>query len=64
MSPMHVLPIPLGENGPVVLFDLTSKVFIMSNDHDLHECFVNLLLSNVADNNPVDLKYINTQQNI
>ncbi len=54
----------MGEIDHVVLFDLTSKGLDISNDPDLFECFLNLPLPNVIENNLVDLKWIHTQQNI
>ncbi len=35
-----------------------------SNDPDLLKCFLNFPLSNIAVNNPVDLKWIHAQQNM
>ncbi len=57
-----VLPIPVGENAPVVLLDFTSKG-LDSDDPDLLECFLNLPLPKLADTNPVDFAWIHTQQN-
>ncbi len=59
-----VLPIPMGENVPVVLFDFTSISLDINNDPELLKCFFNLPLPNFAENKPVDLKCIQTQQNI
>ncbi len=58
------LPILVGENAPVVLFDFTSKGLDISNNPVLLECFLNLPLLNIAENNPVDLGWIHEQQNI
>ncbi len=38
------LPVPVGENVPVVLFNFTSKGLNISDDPDLLECFLNLSL--------------------
>ncbi len=54
------LPILVGENGPVVLFDFTSKGLDISNNPDLLKWFLNLPLPVVAENNPVDLGWIQT----
>ncbi len=51
-----VLPIPDGENAPVVLFDFTSIGLDIINDPDFLECFLNLSLPDVTEKNPVDLK--------
>ncbi len=56
--------IPGGENAPVVFFDFPSKGRDISNDPDLLECFLNLPLPDIAENNPLDLDWIQTQQNI
>ncbi len=62
--PRHdVLPIPLGENAPVVLLDFTSKGLNTSNNPDLLECFLNLPLPKLAETNPVNFTWIHTQQN-
>ncbi len=59
-----VSPIPVGENVPVVLFDFTSKSLNINNDPDLTECFLNLPLLDVVEYKPVELKRIQTQQDI
>ncbi len=59
-----VLPIPVGENAPVVLFDFTSNRINISNDPDILKCFLNIPLPNVAENNPVDIKWLHELQNI
>ncbi len=56
------LSISLGENASAVLFNVIYKSHDISNDSDLLECFLNLPLSNVAENKPVDLKLIYTQK--
>ncbi len=62
--PRHeVLPIPVGENAPVVILNFTSKVLDIRNDPDLLKCFLNLPLPKVAETNPVDFSWIHTQQN-
>ncbi len=55
-----MLPIPVAENA--VLFDFISDGLDISNDPDLLECFLNLPLPDIAENNSVDLKWIQTQQ--
>ncbi len=47
-----------------VIFDLTKAVLDISFDPALFECFLNLPLSDVAVNNPVDFRLIHEQQNI
>ncbi len=42
-----VLPIPVGENAPVVLLDFTSEGLNISNDPDLLKCFFNLPLPKI-----------------
>ncbi len=59
-----VLPIPVGENAPVVLLDFTSRGLDISNDPDLLKCFLNLPLLKVAEINPVNFALIHTRQNI
>ncbi len=59
-----VLPILVGKNVFVVLFDFASKGLNISDDPDLPKCFLNLPLPNIAENHPVNLKWIQTQQNI
>ncbi len=51
------------ENAPVVLSDFTSKGHCISNEPDLFEFFLFLPLPEIAENNPVDLEWIQTQQN-
>ena len=55
-----VLPIPVGENAPVVLLDFTSEGLNISNDPD----FLNLPLPKVAETNPMNFAWIHSQQNI
>ncbi len=55
---------PVGENAPVVLFHFMSKGLDISDDPGLLECFLNLSLPEVAENYPVDLGWIQEQQNI
>ncbi len=52
----------MGENPPFVLFNFISKGLHISEETDLLDCFLNLLLPNVAENNSVNLKWIHTQQ--
>ncbi len=59
-----VLPIPVGDNTPVVLLEFTSKGLNISNDPDLLECFLNLPLPKMAETNPVNFVWIHSQQNI
>ncbi len=55
------LPIPVRENAPVVLFDFMPKGLDINNNPDLLKCFLNLPLTNVTENNPVDLGWIYEQ---
>ncbi len=59
-----VLPIPVGENAHVILFNFTSKGLGISDDPYLLDCFLNLPLPDVAENTPVNLMWIYIQQNI
>lgn len=59
-SHCDVLPILVGKNGPIVLFDFTSKGLDISDSPELLECFFNLHLPDVAAINPVDLRWIHT----
>ncbi len=59
-----MLPIPVGVHVSVVLFNFTSKGLDISNDSDLLECFLNLPSYDIAENNPIDFEWIQTQQNI
>ncbi len=51
----NMLPIPVGEIAPVVLFDFISKGLDISDDSDQLKILLNLPLLNDAVNNPVDL---------
>ncbi len=52
-----VLPTPVGENAPVVIFDFTSKGLNISNDPDLLGCFLNLPLPDVTENDTWTAKH-------
>ncbi len=56
-----VLSISVGEKAPVVFFELNSKDLDISNDTDLLECFVRIPLPDVAENNHVDIEWIQNQ---
>ncbi len=49
-----VIPIKVGKNDPLVFFNFTSKHLNNGNDPDLLECFLNLPIPDIKENNPVD----------
>lgn len=51
------------KSAPVVIFNFISKGLALIDDPDLLKCFCNLTLLDVAENNPVDLISIHTQEN-
>ncbi len=57
-----VLPILVGENDLLFLFNFAFEGLDISNDPNLLDCFISLILSSVTDNNPVDLKWIHNHK--
>ncbi len=47
-----------------MILHFTSEGFDISGDTYLLKCFLNSILPNVTENNPIDIKWIQTQQNI